>query len=101
MLVMVEEEGCGYCRRWHSEVGPGYPNSDEGRRAPLVSINIASKEAGRFPRIVFTPTFILTREGKEIGRITGYPGADFFWSLLGDMLRKLDAASAPVDATFR
>lgn len=87
-LVMIEEQGCGFCMRWHREVGPGYPKSDEGRSAPLVLIDRDSKEASHFRRVVFTPTFILTRDGAEVGRITGYPGADLFWWQLGDLIRK-------------
>ncbi|HRY05832.1 MAG TPA: hypothetical protein P5114_01815 [Hyphomicrobiaceae bacterium] len=97
-LVMIEAEGCGYCRKWHEEVGPGYPLSDEGHRAPLVRIDRKSKEAERFTRVVFTPTFILIGQGTELGRINGYPGPDFFWSMLADMLRKLDEAAQPVSA---
>lgn len=97
-LVMIEEEGCGYCRRWLQEVGPGYPLSDEGRKAPLVRIDRMSKDAGRFARVVYTPTFILMRDGKELGRINGYPGPDFFWSMLGDILRKIDTVAPPASA---
>ncbi len=93
-LVMIEEHGCGYCQRWLEEVGPGYAASDEGRRAPLIRIDRFSKQAEQFPRVVYSPTFVLLREGQERGRILGYPGPDFFWSLLADLLRKLDAESA-------
>lgn len=92
-LVMLEEQGCGYCRRWHQEVGPGYGRSDEGKRAPLKRVDLASTEATRFARVVYTPTFVLVRDGEERGRITGYPGADFFWTALSDRLRKLDQSN--------
>jgi hypothetical protein len=29
----------------------------------------------------------LLQNGVETGRIEGYPGEDFFWPLLGDMLK--------------
>lgn len=93
-LIMIEEHGCGYCRRWLEEVGPGYAASDEGRRAPLIRVDRFSKQADQFSRIVYTPTFVLVRDGKEQGRILGYPGPDFFWSLLADLMRKLDAQPA-------
>jgi hypothetical protein len=35
----------------------------------------------------FTPTFVLVDEGREIGRIEGYPGEDFFWGLLERLLQ--------------
>ena len=34
----------------------------------------------------FTPTFVLMIDGQEVNRIEGYPGEDFFWGLLGQML---------------
>lgn len=91
-LVMFEEAGCPWCRRWHAEVGPGYPKSPEGRRAPL---RVVDAHAQRPQGLAFikgvraTPTFVLIDGGREIGRITGYPGADFFWGLLAEMLQKL------------
>ena len=87
-LLMIEEEGCGYCARWHREVGPGYPKSDEGRQAPLLTVDRRSAAAGQFERIVYTPTFLLVRDGRELGRIVGYAGSDFFWWQLADLLRK-------------
>lgn len=100
-LVMIEEDGCGFCRRWHIDVGEGYGRSEEGRRAPLVRVDRSSKEAERFPRIVYTPTFILVSDGQERGRITGYPGADFFWSLLADLMRKADGPRAADDGALK
>ncbi len=99
ILVMIEEHGCGYCARWLEEVGPGYRLSDEGRRAPLLRIDRFSKDAERFTRVVYTPTFILLRDGKEAGRILGYPGADFFWSLLANLLRKIDETAGVTPAS--
>lgn len=88
-LVMIEEPGCPYCARWHREVGVGYPNSSEGRFAPLTIIDISDPERRAFKRVTYTPTFIVVAKGREVGRITGYPGADFFWSMLGDILVKV------------
>ena len=39
--------------------------------------------------VIYTPTFVLIDNGKEIGRIIGYPGEDFFWGLLNEMVGKL------------
>ena len=40
-LLMFDEPGCPWCRKWDAEVGGAYPKSDEGRRAPLRRIHIA------------------------------------------------------------
>lgn len=83
---MVEARGCPYCARWHAEVGPAYANSPEAQFAPLERIEIGSPELARFRDLRYTPTFILVDGNRELGRITGYPGADFFWAQLSEFL---------------
>lgn len=39
--------------------------------------------------VIYTPTFVLVEHDSEIGRIEGYPGEDFFWSLLERLLLQL------------
>lgn len=102
-LLMFEEQGCPWCKRWHADVGVAYPKTPEGRRAPLRQIDIVqTSRAGvtLASPVVYSPTFVLVENGREIGRITGYPGADFFWGLLGELLAKLDKGAAmPADQT--
>ena len=88
-LLMFEEAGCSWCARWTAEVGTEYPITPEGRAAPLVRLNIHSRipeeySLGSRPR--YTPTFVLVKNGQELGRIEGYPGEDFFWGLLSALL---------------
>jgi hypothetical protein len=89
-LVMVEERGCAYCAAWNAEVGPIYGKTAEGRFAPLRRIGISDAalvdQLALVSRPVFTPTFILVEDGRELGRIEGYPGDAFFWGLLGGLL---------------
>jgi hypothetical protein len=89
-LVMVEQRGCLYCKMWHDHVGPEeYSRTPEGAFAPLRRIDL---HAPRPDDIVFasplriTPTFVLVEDGRELARMEGYPGEDFFWGLLGMML---------------
>lgn len=92
-LIMFEQAGCYWCGVWNEEVGPGYPKSTEGQLAPLRRLDIHEKlpddlkglEKGRF-----TPTFVVWHEGREIGRIQGYPGGHFFWPMLQDILKQVD-----------
>lgn len=93
-LLMFEEAGCPWCARWNSEVAPGYPKSSEGQKAPLRRLEIRSGRPSGIvlaAPVVVTPTFVLVERGREVGRITGYPGADFFWGLLDGLLKKLEA----------
>ncbi len=96
-LIMVEEKGCVWCLRWNEEISHIYPKSPEGQAAPLQRIDIraAPPEDMTFARtLVFTPTFVLMVDGQEVSRMEGYPGEDFFWSLLAQML-----ANANIDVT--
>ncbi len=90
-LVMVEEPGCIYCERWNAEISEIYPKTPEGMAAPLVRVlrKTSGMHAYDFARpVVFTPTFVLVEDGAELARIEGYPGEDFFWGLLGMMLKQ-------------
>lgn len=88
-LIMVEEAGCVWCARWNRDVSEVYPKTAEGRIAPLRRIDIHADYPAdlSFARpLYFTPTFVLVEAGRELGRIEGYPGEDFFWGLLGVIL---------------
>ncbi|MDK3017542.1 hypothetical protein QO033_07620 [Pseudodonghicola sp. IC7] len=89
-LVMVEQAGCAWCARWNAEIAPAYPNTTEGKFAPLRRVSLrtlpADLEVAR--RVTFTPTFLLVEDGREIARMEGYPGEDFFWPMLDQMLRQ-------------
>ena len=94
-LLMVDDAGCVYCRKWDREVAQAYENSAEGQRAPLVRRPIRSADVAAFPGIRYTPTFLLLVEGREIGRIVGYAGAEFFWGELAVLMAKSGLQDAP------
>lgn len=104
-LVMFEEAGCPWCIRWHQEVGEAYMHSAEGRRAPLRSVDAHGsrpRDLAFVKGVRATPTFVLVDDGREIGRIVGYPGADFFWGLLAPMMARLPGGGvtgAPASGT--
>jgi len=91
-LVMLEQPGCVWCKRWNEEIGVAYSKTDEGRRAPLRRVDITEawpKDLDGVARERLTPTFILVSDGVEVDRLRGYPGEHFFWPLLAAMLEKL------------
>jgi len=105
-LVMYRRDGCSWCAKWDREIGPVYPKTDISRRLPLKTVNLdRDKDLPVSHRpIRYTPTFVLVEDAKEIGRIEGYPGDEFFWVRLASLLTVLDqprvqaaptAASAP------
>lgn len=90
-LVMVEEAGCIWCARWNKDIAPIYPKTTEGNAAPLRRLDIRADTPDGMTfarRLTYTPTFVLMHNGQELGRIEGYPGEDFFWGLLGQMLEE-------------
>lgn len=91
-LLIVEEHNCPYCHQFNEEIAEIYPKTAEGKRAPLVRVWLHEPWPERYSNVKkakYTPTFILVHEGKEIGRLLGYQGDEFFWFLLGDLLDKL------------
>jgi hypothetical protein len=101
-LVMFVEAGCPWCRLWDREVGEAYPRSEEGRRAPLRRIHISEARRSGLTlasAVTVTPTFVLVDRSSEVGRITGYPGADFFWGMVGQLVARLP--KVPADAGSR
>lgn len=95
-LLMAEEEGCYWCAKWNEEISHIYPKTDVGRTAPLQRFDIhgAKPDVVFEKRVHFTPTFILVQDGREVGRIEGYPGEDFFWGMLEMVIKD---AGIPLD----
>jgi len=88
-LVMVEEPGCPWCAAWNADIGGIYPKTEEGHLVPLRRMDISERDPEAFTlakRVVFTPTFLLVDDGREIDRIEGYPGEELFWWRLSTML---------------
>ena len=87
-LVMVEEHGCPYCRAWIRDVGNYYHKTSEGKFAPLVRVNKKAARKRFSLAINFTPTFVVLKDGKEVGRLIGYIDDSFFWPKLDEILGK-------------
>lgn len=91
-LIMIEEAGCVYCARFNAEIAPVYPKTAEGKLAPLRRIDLSDEWPADLAQVkpeTITPTFILVENQREVGRLYGYQGDEFFWFLLGEMLEKL------------
>ena len=87
-LIMIEELGCPYCELWNEEVGVIYPKTPEGKFAPLSRYYKGDRRAGHIGEIAYTPTFVIMQGDREVGRIVGYPGEEFFWAWLKEILAK-------------
>ena len=111
-LVMFEQKGCVWCQRFDRDIATAYDKTAEGQRAPLRRVDIAGpapSDLAFIKRERFTPVFVLIDQGREFGRIRGYPGDTFFWGLLANLIERLDRgessapeaqSSPPPGATF-
>lgn len=89
-LLMFDSDYCTWCEKWDEEIGGIYHLTAESCQAPLRKFDYS---AGELPELIsiaepvlYTPTFVLLNDQREVGRITGYPGADFFWVELNDII---------------
>lgn len=95
-LVMYRRDGCPWCAKFDRELGPIYPKTEFNQRAPLRMINLDHDRdlPIKHGAIRYTPTFVLADNGKEVGRIEGYPGEDYFWPRLENLFQLLKEAQA-------
>ncbi|MDX1424256.1 MAG: thioredoxin family protein [Kiloniellales bacterium] len=95
-LVMFEAPLCEWCALWDDEVGVVYHKTSEGRLAPLRRVALHEPRPADLAQIAgvrYSPTFVLLDQGREVGRIVGYPGEDHFWGLLQGLLEDLPQVS--------
>lgn len=89
-LLMIEQPGCAYCVAFNRDIAPIYEVSEEGALAPLVHADLHKDLPEGITldsRPYVTPTFILIGpDGTEISRMTGFPGEDFFWPYIAQMI---------------
>src|SRR5579884_2892293 len=91
-LVMVERDGCPWCQAFDREIAPAYARTPEGRRAPLRRIELGKPLPADLSFLAverLTPLFVLVDNGREIGRIRGYPGPEGFWMQLATLMQRL------------
>ncbi len=94
-LVMFHEEGCPWCAAWEKAIGGTYHKTEEADGLPLRRVDLHAERPPDLrdldKPVLFSPTFVVIGDdGREVGRITGYPGEEFFWFLLGELRTKLD-----------
>ena len=81
-LVMITSSHCPWCEAFEDDVGKGYDRTEEALFYPLRRHDFYQKipdDLAHLTPATMTPTFIVVRDGVEVGRIVGYPGAELFW----------------------
>lgn len=95
---MIEQVGCYVCAAFNRDVAPAYEASPEGARAPLIRADLRGplpQGVTLVSRPFVTPTFILLGpDGVERARLIGFPGEDFFWPYINELLDDAEAALA-------
>lgn len=96
-LIMIEQEGCVFCEKFNREIAPAYTKTEEGKRASLRRVLMNQPWPDDLSSIEhdnLTPTFVLVENNHEYGRMRGYPGEEYFWILLAEMLEEMDKTLA-------
>ena len=81
-LVMITSSHCPWCEAFEDDVGEGYDRTEEALIYPLRRHDFYKPmpdDLAHLTPATMTPTFIVIRDGAEVGRIIGYPGAELFW----------------------
>ncbi len=92
-VIMFEQQGCEWCEVWNQEIAPVLPKTPEGKCAAFSRFDIHNPSSDLLKKIkpiIYTPTFVVLEDGKEVGRVLGYAGEDFFWFQLATELKKLE-----------
>ena len=92
-LVVIEADGCIFCEIFRSDVLPSYETSEQGKQMPARFVDINDMEATHIEfkgAVDIVPTFIVVKNRREVGRISGYVGPENFFHSINYLL-----ASAP------
>ena len=88
-LLMITSSSCPWCEAFEEEVGSVYDQTEEAAFLPLRRHDffaIMPDDLEQITPATMTPTFVILRDGAEIGRIIGYPGAELFWWRLSEFV---------------
>lgn len=101
-LVFYMSEACGVCDRWKEEVGGIYPKTDEAKTLPLRTVSVHDDppaDLAFVKGVMYTPTFVVVEDGREVGRIVGYISDYFFWEKVSEFAGQVDAVKAAETAS--
>ncbi len=88
-LIVMEAPGCTYCELFRRDVLPSYQASERAKDMPIrfLDINDAIPEAlGLDSDIDIVPTFVVIKNHKEVGRIPGYMGPEYFFHSINHLV---------------
>ncbi|AGK56482.1 hypothetical protein HYPDE_23983 [Hyphomicrobium denitrificans 1NES1] len=92
-LIVVEADGCIYCKLFRRDVLPAYEASEQGKEAPVRFLDVNDIDTARLDltsTVNIVPTFVIVKSHREVGRIAGYVGPENFFHSINYLI-----ASAP------
>lgn len=102
-LLMIHNPHCVYCKAFlrDTDNGENYNQTDIGKDYPLIILDLSkvdvrewlrrrTQRGGEIGRIQGTPTFIFWKDAKEIGRIVGYGGVEWFNQAIEQEYEKIE-----------
>ena len=97
-LLMIHHPQCPFCKAFMNDVAPEYNETYQGKALTLVILDttiaedrkwliqaVLSKNIKPFRG---TPTFIIYHNGKEVGRVVGYGGKEWFYEKLDNAVKR-------------
>jgi hypothetical protein len=85
-LLMFETRSCPWCKAWNRDIGRMYDKTEQGKLLKLHRVDLDREDENKVVRlarpVMFTPVFVISACGREVGRVEGYPGKEFFWTIL-------------------
>lgn len=88
-LIVIEVEGCLYCKVFRRDVLPGYLASPRSKEAPIRFVDYNTQTAADLPLhgpVTIVPTFVMIKDNREVGRLPGYVGRSEFLRAVTHML---------------
>ena len=88
-LIMFETSLCDHCAVFDADVAKLYKSHILAQKAPLVKVNLDEVGTGRYhldKSIDMVPTFVVMKDGKEIGRMSGMINKFVFLAFVRDKL---------------
>lgn len=88
-LIVIEVDGCIYCRVFRRDILPAWLASPHSRNVPIRFVDYNGPGASGLPvsgPVKIVPTFIMIKDDREIGRIPGYIGRTEFFRAVTHML---------------
>ena len=88
-LIIFETSLCNHCAVFDADIAKLYKSHSLAKKAPMVKVNLDEVGTGRYhlqKPIEIVPTFVVMKNGKEIGRMSGMVNKFAFLAFVRDKL---------------